>query len=127
MHAVAPQAKVNQKTSAWPVIRSATRAGSRVAPQMLSFRNAWPPRPAAKKANRQLSCSISPGSVRPSAMKAAPAVPPTRIAATSAAMPVSSPTEKAVPVLLRTPRRHARTAIPLYLTISGSVDSPRKR
>ena len=42
----------------------------------MSLRNAWLPRPSAKNEYRQLSCSSSPGSVSPSARKAALAVPP---------------------------------------------------
>ena len=50
---------------------SRKRAGSSVTAQIVSLRKAWLPRPSAKNEYRQLSCSISPGSVSPRARKAA--------------------------------------------------------
>ncbi len=85
--AEAPQTSTNQNTVSWPVIRRASRPGTMAAAQIMSFRKAWLPRPRAKNAYRQLSCSIRPGMVRPIATNASWAVPPSRTATASIAAP----------------------------------------
>ena len=87
--------------------------------------NAWLPRPSAKNANRQLSCSNSPGNVSPSAKKASLAGPSSRAAATSTTEPVARPAITAVPVHITTARRQVGRSVPLNLTSSGSVARPR--
>ena len=91
----------------------------------MSLRNAWLPRPSAKNEYRQLSCSRSPGSVRPSARNAARPAPPSNAAAASTQAPAAKPTTAAVPVQPATARRHVGRSVPLNLTISGSVARPR--
>ena len=91
--AAAPHAKTNQNTFAWPVFRSSTRAGISTTAQIVSLRKAWLPRPSAKNANRQLSCSISPGSVSPRARKASLVVPQQH-GRRSTQAPVTRPTSR---------------------------------
>ena len=74
--APAPHARTNQNTFAWPIILRNTSEGIWTTAQIVSLMKAWWPRPSAKNAYRQLSCSISPGMVRPRARKASPVVPP---------------------------------------------------
>ena len=47
-----PQASMNQNTFACPLRCTRNSSGMRVTAQMVSLRNAWPPRPRAKNANR---------------------------------------------------------------------------
>ena len=123
--AAAPQANTHQKTSACPVIRRTTSAGNCIDAQIVSLTNAWLPRPSAKNAYRQLSCSKSAGSVSPSAMKASRAVPSSNKAATNAPMPEISPATAAVPAHFATARCQVGKSVSLNLTCKGPVTSPR--
>ena len=91
----------------------------------VSFRKACPPRPTAKNEYRQLSCSVSPGKVSPSARNAIRVVPLSSAATVRMMAPVVRPTVKAVPVHLVMARRHVGMSVPLNLTRSGSVARPR--
>ena len=71
----------------------------------VSLRKAWLPRPTAKNAYRQLSCSSRPGRVSPRARNASRAVPLSKVAVASEHAPVTMPTTRAVPVQLATARR----------------------
>ena len=108
-----------------PLIRKIASKGSRTTAQTVSLMNAWLPRPCAKNEYRPLSCSSSPGSVSPRAIKASPAVPPSSRPATMAQAPATRPTISAVPVQRATARRQVGRYVPLNLTTKGSVQRPR--
>lgn len=80
----------------------------------------------AKNANRQASCSSSPGSTTPRTANAGPTLPPRASPISRHAAPMVVPTPSAVPEDRTTAERQDASDTPLKRTTSGSVASPRE-